>query len=383
MAKVEKVLVVGAGIGGLAAAAALGQRGAEVDVIEVKPDSTVYGVGINQPANSLRALDAIGVLDQILAVGVTYDGYTFNDYKNNEIVAITSQLGDDRVPPNCALPRRELSRILIGAAEGAGAKTRYGTTIEDLDDRGDEIGVTFNDGSSANYDLVVGFDGIKSPLRSRLFGDEYPPVYSGHVVWRLTVPRPADAVRSELYQSPRSKGGYIPLTEETMYLLLVTSEPAGVHYDPADFPEMLRERLSEFEGPLGDIRESIKEGDDIIYSPLSEVLLPPPWHKGLVVLGGDAAHACTPHITQGAGMALEDAVVLAEELADAESIPAALESYAARRYPRAKFVQQVSRGILESEMAINEETLAEAIEAWPNELPGQFAHVDALLNEAA
>ncbi len=89
MAKVENVLVVGAGIGGLAAAAALGQRGVNVDVVEIKPDSTVYGVGINQPANSLRALDRIGVLEQILEVGVVYDGYTFNDYKGNEIVAIT------------------------------------------------------------------------------------------------------------------------------------------------------------------------------------------------------------------------------------------------------------------------------------------------------
>jgi 2-polyprenyl-6-methoxyphenol hydroxylase-like FAD-dependent oxidoreductase len=383
MAKVEKVLVVGAGIGGLAAAAALGQNGAEVDMVEIKPDSTVYGVGINQPANSLRALDKIGVLEQILDVGVVYDGYTFNDYKGNEIVAITSQLGDERVPANCALPRRELSRILIGAAEGAGAKIRYGTTVEDLDDRGDDIGVTFTDGSSADYDLVVGFDGIKSPLRTRLFGDEYEPVYSGHVVWRLTVPRPDYVVRSDLFQSPRSKGGYIPLTEETMYLLLVTSEPEGVHYDPAGFPDMLRERLSEFEGPLGEIRDNIKEGDDIVYSPLSEVLLPPPWHKGLVVLGGDAAHACTPHITQGAGMALEDAVVLDDELNKAESIQAALQSYAERRYPRAKFVQEVSRGILESEMAINEETLLPTISQWPDQLPGQFAHVDQLLNEAA
>jgi 2-polyprenyl-6-methoxyphenol hydroxylase-like FAD-dependent oxidoreductase len=383
MAKVEKVLVVGAGIGGLATAAALGQRGVEVDMVEIKPDSTVYGVGINQPANSLRALDKIGVLDQILDVGVTYDGYTFNDYKGNEIVAIDSQLGDERIPPNCALPRRELSRILIGAAEDAGATIRYGTTVEDLDDREDEIGVTFSDGTAADYDLVVGFDGIKSPLRTRLFGEEYQPVYSGHVVWRLTVPRPDYAVRSELYQSPRSKGGYIPLTRETMYLLLVTSEPEGVHYDPADFPDMLRERLSEFEGPLGDIRDNIKEGDDIVYSPLSEVLLPPPWHKGRVVLGGDAAHACTPHITQGAGMALEDAVVLDDELAKGETIEVALTSYAERRYPRAKFVQEVSRAILDGEMAINEETLEPTIAEWPKQFPGQFAHVDQLLNEAA
>ena len=383
MAKVENVLVVGAGIGGLAAAAALGQGGAEVDVVEIKPDSTVYGVGINQPANSLRALDKIGVLEQILEVGVVYDGYTFNDYKGNEIVAITSQLGDERVPPNCALPRRSLSQILIGAAEGAGAKVRYGTTIEEIDDRGDSVGVTFSDGSSGDYDVVVGFDGIKSPLRRQLFGDAYEPVYSGHVVWRLTVPRPGWVERSALFQSPRSKGGYIPLTTDSMYLLLVTSEPEGVHYDPADFPDLLRERLAEFEGPLGDIREGITEGDDIVYSPLSEVLLPPPWHKGLVVLGGDAAHACTPHITQGAAMALEDAVVLTEELFARDSIGEALDAYGERRYPRAKFVQEVSRGILESEMAINEETLEGTIAEWPEYLPGQFAGVDAFLNKAA
>ena len=150
-------------------------------------------------------------------------------------------------------------------------------------------------------------------------------MYSGHVVWRMTVPRPPECAAGALFQSPRRKGGYIPLTEDTMYLLLVTSEPEGVHYDKADFPDLLRERLDEFEGPLGDIRDNIRAGDDIVYSPLSEVLLPPPWHKGLVVLGGDAAHACTPHITQGAAMAIEDAVVLAEEVADADTIPQALE----------------------------------------------------------
>ncbi len=383
MAKVENVLVVGAGIGGLAAAAAIGQRGANVDVVEIKPDSAVYGVGINQPANSLRALEKIGVLEEILDIGVVFDRWTFYDYKAELIVDVPSGLGGEDVPPNCALPRRELSRILIGAAESAGAGIRYGTTVADLDDDGERVEVELSDGSRGSYDLVVAFDGIKSEMRRRLFGDGYEPVYSGHVVWRVTVPRPPEYKAGALFQSPRSKGGYIPLTTDSMYLLLVTSEPAGLHYDPAEFAQMLRERLAEYEGPLGDIRENLKDDDDIIYSPLSEVLLPPPWNKGLTVLGGDAAHACTPHITQGAGMALEDAVVLAEELADRETIPAALDAYSERRYPRAKFVQEVSRGILDAEMAIDEETLPIAIEHMADELPVQFAGVDAFLNKAA
>ena len=383
MAKVENVLVVGAGIGGLAAAAAIGQRGANVDVVEIKPDSAVYGVGINQPANSLRALEKIGVLEEILDIGVVFDRWTFYDYKAELIVDVPSGLGGEDVPPNCALPRRELSRILIGAAESAGAGIRYGTTVADLDDDGERVEVELSDGSRGSYDLVVAFDGIKSEMRRRLFGDGYEPVYSGHVVWRVTVPRPPEYKAGALFQSPRSKGGYIPLTTDSMYLLLVTSEPAGLHYDPAEFAPMLRERLAEYEGPLGDIRENLKDDDDIIYSPLSEVLLPPPWNKGLTVLGGDAAHACTPHITQGAGMALEDAVVLAEELADRETIPAALDAYSERRYPRAKFVQEVSRGILDAEMAIDEESLPIAIEHMADELPVQFAGVDAFLNKAA
>jgi 2-polyprenyl-6-methoxyphenol hydroxylase-like FAD-dependent oxidoreductase len=383
MANVDKVLIVGAGIGGLAAAAALGQRGVETEIVEIKPDATVYGVGINQPANSLRALDRIGVLQEILEIGVVFDRWTFHDYKGELIVDVVSGLGGNGVPPNCALPRRSLHKILIGASERAGATVRYGTTVADLEQADDRVEVTFSDGDRRSYDLVAAFDGIKSPMRQRLFGEGYDPVYSGHVVWRVTVPRPPEAKAGALYQSPRSKGGYIPLTEDTMYLLLVTSEPADVHYPKEELAELLRERLAEYGGPLGEIRENLEDDDDIVYSPLSEVLLPPPWHRGRVVLGGDAAHACTPHITQGAAMALEDAVVLAEELDGAVDVERALTEYEQRRYPRAKFVQEVSRGILEAEMAINEESLAVAVEHMAAELPGQFAGVDQFLNQAA
>ena len=221
------------------------------------------------------------------------------------------------------------------------------------------------------------------PLRSRLFGPEHDPVYTGHAVWRLTVPRPPHITYGALYQSPRNKAGHIPLSEETMYLLLVSPEPEGVHYGPGDFAAMLRERLAEYEGVIGDIRDNIEEGDDIVYSPLSEVLLPVPWNKGRVVLGGDATHACTPHITQGAGMALEDAVVLVDEVCGDGDMETALSAYAERRFPRAKFVQDVSRGILDAEMSITAETLATAAEHMAAELPGQIGKVDEFLNQPA
>jgi 2-polyprenyl-6-methoxyphenol hydroxylase-like FAD-dependent oxidoreductase len=383
MASVEKVLIVGAGIGGLGSAALFGQQGIEVEMVEIKPEAKVYGVGINQPGNSLRALREIGVLPEILAVGYQFDRWIFHDYRGEVIVDVPSQLGGDGIPPNCALSRRALQNILIEAADSAGATVRYGTTVADLNEVEGRVDVNFSDGSEGSYDLVLGFDGIKSPLRRRLFGEANEPVYTGYGVWRVTVPRPEHITYGAVYQSPRHKAGHIPLSEETMYLFLVTPEPEGAHYDPADFRTLLSERLEEFEGVVGDIRDNLTDDDDIVFGPLSEVLLSAPWHRGRVAIGGDATHACTPHITQGAGMALEDAVVLADELGGELPIEQALANYAERRYPRAKFVQDVSRGILQAEMSITEETLAVAIEHMAAELPGQFAGVDAFLNQPA
>lgn len=383
MPEVEKVLVVGAGIGGLSVAALLARQGKEVEVVEIKPDSTVLGVGINQPANSLRALRKIGVLDEILEAGAIFDPKCFYDYKGNPIVDVPSEMGGEDVPPNCALARRDLHEILIGAADRAGAKVRYGITIDDLEEAEDHVDVKLTDGTTGSYDLVVGFDGIRSKLRRRLFGDGHEPVYAGVAVWRLTVPRPAAVKSWTFYLSPHNNCGYIPLSDTSMYLLVNNREPEDARYAKEDLPRLLRERLEGYEGIIGEIRDKIEDGDDIVYAPLKEVLLPPPWHRGRVVLGGDAAHACVPHTTQGAAMALETAVVLAEELARASDLEAALTVYAGRRYPRAKFVQEVSRAVLDMSMAVTEENFQAAMEQMREAMPAQLVEVDEVLRQAA
>src|SRR3954471_22119567 len=175
MDDVKKVLIVGAGIGGLGAGAALAARGVEVEIVEIKPEPNVYGVGINQPANSLRALKALGVLDQVREVGFEWDTTTFNDHRGNLVVSISSGMGGDDVPPNTGLTRRDLHDILIGAAERAGARITYGTTVEAVEDNG-TAQVRLSDGREEEVDLVVAFDGINSAQRKRLFGDEYDPV---------------------------------------------------------------------------------------------------------------------------------------------------------------------------------------------------------------
>ena len=167
MSQVRSVLIVGAGIGGLGAGTALAQRGIQVDVVEIKPEPNVYGVGINQPGNSLRALRTLGVLDEIRELGFEFDRWTFHDAKGELVVSVPSNLGHDGVPPNVALARRDLHQVLIGAADRAGVNVRYGTSVKDFDE--DTGHVELSDGSTGDYDVIIGFDGINSPLRARLF----------------------------------------------------------------------------------------------------------------------------------------------------------------------------------------------------------------------
>jgi 2-polyprenyl-6-methoxyphenol hydroxylase-like FAD-dependent oxidoreductase len=220
-------------------------------------------------------------------------------------------------------------------------------------------------------------------MRRRVFGDRHEPVYTGAAVWRVLAPRRPQVTCVGIYQSPWRKAGRTPLGEDTMYLLLVSTEPEGVHHEKARFPELLRERLAEFGDVIGEVRDEIGDDAEIVYSPLSEVLMPPPWHQGRIVLGGDAAHACVPHLNQGAAMAIEDAAILAEELAGAERVEEALAAYSSRRYPRVKFAQEASRAALDAERQINAENLEQALAAISAELPAQAWAADEVFNEAA
>ncbi|WP_375502488.1 FAD-dependent monooxygenase [uncultured Jatrophihabitans sp.] len=382
-----RVLVVGAGIGGLGAAIALTQHGYDVDVVEVKPEFSVYGVGINQPANSLRALRSLGVLDRCLAVGYQFDQCDFYGADGEHLVNIPYGFSGEDVPCNNALSRLDLHRILLERAEDVGIKVRYHTSVADLADRGDEVEVELTDGRHETYDLVVAFDGIKSWTRRKIFGDQFDPVHSGFGVLRITLPRPAEVTGMRVYQALGVKLGFCPLSEESMYMFVVTPQPSNVVHDPATLGDLLRSQLEPFGDLPGRVRDSISGPAGIVYSPISDVMLPLPWFSGRVGVLGDAAHACAPHLTQGAGMALEDGVVLAEMLAETLTgggpIEQILRQFGERRFPRAKLVQDVSHQILANEMAINADNYAASVEAMRTHLPDQSRAVDRLLDAPA
>lgn len=138
----------------------------------------------------------------------------------------------------------------------------------------------------------------------------------------------------------------MPVAQDQMYLLLVTNEPSNPWMPSDQLHRPLRERLSTFTAPqICKIRDQINDPKNVIYGPIEEVILPSPWHRGRVLLIGDAAHASSPHVSQGATMAIEDAVVLAELIGEGNTLQSTLDRFMERRYDRCKFVQDVSRQV--------------------------------------
>jgi 2-polyprenyl-6-methoxyphenol hydroxylase-like FAD-dependent oxidoreductase len=383
MRNTRHVLVVGAGIGGLAAATAFGQCGAEVDVVEIKPEGSVLGVGLSLTANALRALDKIKLLEECVTAGYPYDRRRFFDPDGSLIVECPSLFGGEGVPSYIGIRRAELLRIIAAAAVRVGATIRHGATVSDLTQQPDRVDVAFTDGRSGSYDLVLGFDGVNSPLRRRLFGDIHEPRYTGCGVWRVLLPRADEVDGVAIYQGPAAKVGVVPASDTSMYLFCITREPESRRHDPDRYDDCLRQRLTGYAGLVGEIRDSLRNPAKIIYNPLSEVLVPPPWWRGRVVILGDAAHACAPHLSQGAAMALEDATLLAELLPGAASTNQALTDFMQRRYPRVRLVQDVSRSILDAELRITADNIAEAFARMRAHHPSQLAHVEGILNHPA
>lgn len=383
-AAARRVLVVGAGIGGLAAAAALAQRGVEVEVVELRPqvELAAQGVGLGQSANALRALRSIGVLEEILDKGFILDRIKLFDDTGRFVTEHVFDLGaHDGLPPYCSLPRSDLHQALVDTARDAGVAIRVGDTIGELDQEPDRVMVRFEGGHEDAFDVVAGFDGVRSKVRRMLFGDRYEPTYTGYAAWRVAARRPDSVTSMENYSSIGGKAALLPMNQELMYLSHIRAEPAGVYYEPDRLVEMLRERLAGYVSVPGQVRDELTEDSSVVYSPLEVTEVPAPWFTGRVVIGGDAAHAGPPHLTQGAAMALEDAVVLAQELASDAPVPEALKAYEGRRVERCHYVQQKSVDILRTEQAdpampTNEAAKARLAEAFRERLQEADAELD-------
>lgn len=353
MTRVTKVLVIGGGFSGMSAAISLRRHGVAVDLVEADPDWNSYGAGISIGGATLRAFRELGVLDRFLAEGAAFDGTEVRAPDDRVLTSLpTPRVAGEDVPGCAAVMRPVLGRILADAVRAAGVGVRLGQTLTDLQELGDGVRVTFPDGGGETYDLVVGADGLYSRTRAALMPEAPVPAYSGQSVWRAVLPRHPDVNRTLLWVAEHTKVGLNPVSEEEMYLFVNEDKPAKEWVDPQEFASRLRVLLQPFPAEVVQWAADRLGTDSLInFRPLEGLLVRTPWHRGRVVLIGDAVHATTPHLASGACLGIEDGIVLAEELANGPTVEAALTSFGQRRWERSRMVVENSAELGRIEIA--------------------------------
>jgi 2-polyprenyl-6-methoxyphenol hydroxylase-like FAD-dependent oxidoreductase len=343
---VSRVLIVGAGLAGTAAAIGLANGGVVVELIDVKAEVGATGSGITMQGNGLRELRRLGVWEAVLATGYPFDsaGLRAPDTAGTLLADLPDvRTGGPDLPATVGLPRPALARIMTDRAVTAGAALRLGTAASTLSQDSDGVDVTFADGSAGRYDLVIGADGIRSATR-RMIGVADEPRPTGMGIFRAFGPRPASVTRTDLYYGgPAYIAGYCPTSADSLYAYLVEDARDRSRQAPAERLADMVALAAAYHGPWDEIRATLTDPTAVSYTLFESLLVPSPWHRGRVVLIGDAAHACPPTLAQGAAQALEDAAVLTELLLSSAKLDDRLwAAFTARRFERAKTVVEAS-----------------------------------------
>ena len=326
-----RILVVGAGLAGLAVARTLARAGFSVEVVERQPAWGETGTGIYLPGNATRALRSLGLEDAVAERGVVIPRQRVSDERGRLLVEVDVEELWDGVGPCLALPRSEFHAVLLDGARDV--PTRMGADVRGLREQDGTVSVEFGDRSFGDYDLVIGADGIRSTVRRLAFGHGATAEPVGQVGWRFVTACPPEITTWSVMLGHRTAFLTIPIGNARAYCYCDVVSSSG-----EDRNEDLGQLFSAYSEPVPELLDSVSETDLVHRSTIEEVALDS-WVRGRVVLVGDAAHATSPNMAEGAAMALEDALVLAECLGRRDALPAALAAFEARRRPRTDWVR--------------------------------------------
>jgi 2-polyprenyl-6-methoxyphenol hydroxylase-like FAD-dependent oxidoreductase len=326
-----RVIVVGGGIAGLSAAISLRRTGHDVVVFERAPRIDPVGAGITLFANALRALDRLGVGEAVAARGAPATRSAILTWGGRELTRVPSDLLEGTI----ALHRADLQAELAAA----GGEVRLGVEVTTVEQHADSV-VAVSDGGEERGDLLLGADGLSSVVRRGIA--DAPIRYAGYTAWRGVSSVPVEPGRLTESWGVGERFGLVDIGRGRTYWFATKNAPEGETDEPGGRKAEILRRFSGWHEPIAAVVEAADESailrNDVYYlEPL------PRWSDGRVVLVGDAAHATTPGVGQGAAQAIEDAIVLADRLAGSDDLSAALAEYEAIRQPRAEAVLKMSR----------------------------------------
>ncbi|BBP75640.1 monooxygenase [Pseudomonas sp. Ost2] len=351
MASTQKIAIVGAGLGGAAAATLLQQAGFDVTIYEQAPEFSRLGAGIHMGPNIMKIFRRMGIEQQLDQMGSHPDHWFSRDGMSGDYLS--------RIPLG-EFARKEYGASYITVHRGdlhalqmstiKPGTLHFNKRLETIEDRGDQVHLTFTDDTHASADIVIGADGINSKIREELLGQE-APLYSGWVAHRALITRDKLA-RYDLnfedcikwWSEDRHMMVYYTTGKRDEYYYVTGVPHPELDFDGPFVDSSREEMFAAFQGYHPTVQALIESTDTVTKWPLRNRNPLPLWSRGRLVLLGDACHPMKPHMAQGAGMAIEDAAMLTRCLQETGlgDYRTAFELYEANRKDRASRVQSVS-----------------------------------------
>jgi 2-polyprenyl-6-methoxyphenol hydroxylase-like FAD-dependent oxidoreductase len=338
----QHAIIIGAGIGGMAAGIALRQIGWRVSLFERAEALEAVGAGLSLWANAIRALDRLGLAAEVRALlALAPTGGIYRADGTPLVVTDSTSLNRRVGEVSGVVHRADLQELLYRALEPE--SLHLGRVCERITQDDGAVTAHFTDGSSASGDLLIGADGLRSVVRAQLVGDG-PPVYAGYTAYRGVAMLNLGDVRHGEYWGQGARFGIAPMSAGRIYWFATRQAPAGERLSSEEEKALLLKTFHGWGVPAATIisatpTTAVLRNDVFFRPPLRR------WSVGRATLLGDAAHPMTPDMGQGACQALEDAVTLADALSEHQSIAAALSAYERCRIPRTAQVVLQSRRI--------------------------------------
>ncbi len=340
----KRFTLIGGGIAGLTTAIALRRVGIRATVFEAAPALRPIGAGLALAANAIKAFRWLGIADEVVAAGRLLDSFAIYDPRGQLITrtdsrAVSARYGLD----NFAIHRAALHQVLRTHLDDDQIVTGK-KAVRFVSGKSSRVTVHFEDGSAHQTDYLLVADGIHSALRRQLL-PESQPRYAGYTCWRAIIDSTGLALSdaSETW-GPQGRVGLVPLAGNQLYWFACLNGPANDDRLRRFTPSSLARQFGGYAEPIGEVLARTKP-ENLLWNDILDLKPLAHYAFGPVLLLGDAAHATTPNMGQGACQAIEDAVVLADELRKGGDVEAAFARFEQRRLKRTRHVTETSRRI--------------------------------------